>query len=148
MEASRRVLAKHQLATLQEEAARAGNNAAPARPCNEVRLRITAVSPANSIVSLQGRDGAGKDWLIMLSDEFFSRLPCVGDMVGIVPPWTLLRVPPEDSKVILGITHFSFLGNEEVLPVFTVELGFQWIGYLISLKLPYKIIYIIANLDI
>ena len=105
MEASRRVLAKHQLATLQE-GAQVGQNKPPVRPrpSNEVRLRVTSAQRVCSIVSLQGRDKAGKDWLLMMGEEFCPRLPPVGTRVQIVPPWSVLRVPPGDRQVVVGLT--------------------------------------------
>ena len=107
MEASRRTLANHELSVLAEEEA-AGQPRKPARPRHGLRLRVTGAQLVGCVLSLQGGDDEGRAWRVMLGQEFCAgRLPAAGDLVRVVPPWSVVRIQPADTAVIVGVTAVS-----------------------------------------
>jgi hypothetical protein len=144
----------HQLSTLAEE--EEGKMAVPAgpavgtplrpRPRNEVELRLTRVQLISSVFVLQGCDNTGKDWLLMLSEEFCPRRrPAVGETVRIVPPWSVIRVPGENKMVHVGITALDMDKEREGLQQDGVSMGILLILNLYELHLCFAVLTLIPN---
>jgi hypothetical protein len=110
METSRRNLANHQLFLQEEEEAAAGK-ADKTRPRPGLHLQILGVNLIGCVISLRGRDdNEGKEWRLMICEELCPRLPTVGEVVTVAPPWTLL---PGDMPLIVGVTALSLENESE-----------------------------------
>jgi hypothetical protein len=107
METSRRNLANHQLFLQEEEEAAAGKaDKTRVRPRPGLHLQILGVHLIGCVISLRGReDKEGKEWRLMICEELCPRLPTVGEVVTVAPPWTLL--PGGDTPLIVGVTALS-----------------------------------------
>jgi hypothetical protein len=111
METSRRNLANHQLFLQEEEEAAAGK-ADKTRPRPGLHLQILGVHLIGCVISLRGRDNTeGKEWRLMICDELCPRLPTVGEVVTVAPPWTLL--PGGETQLIVGVTALSLENASE-----------------------------------
>ena len=74
------------------------------RPTSEVRLGIARAELLHGLVSLVGLGPDGKEWRLLLNEELCRpRVPSVGELVAITPPWSLV------GGVLLGLTDIKLL---------------------------------------